>query len=131
MTTVLVFGAFDPLHPGHAHFLGTARALGDRLVVALATDDAITTLKHHAPRAPFDERKQLLRLLPIVDDVVASDASGTFTVINEVQPDTIALGYDQYTLGAALATWMTTHRQVPMVTLDAHEPEKYKSSLMK
>lgn len=131
MATVLAFGAFDPLHAGHTHFLGAARALGDRLVVALATDDAIVTLKHHAPRASFLERTQLLRMLPIVDDVVASDASGSFAVIDTVQPDILVLGYDQDALHSALTDWMTTHRQIPIVTIDAHEPEKYKSSLMK
>lgn len=131
MVTVLAFGAFDPLHAGHAHFLGAARALGDRLVVALATDDAIITLKHHAPRVPFLERTQLLQMLPIVDDVVASDASGSFSVIDTVQPDIVALGYDQDALRTTLTDWMATHRRIPIVTLDAHEPEKYKSSLMK
>lgn len=128
MSIVLVFGAFDPLHAGHAHFLGRARAHGDRLVVALATDDAIRALKSHEPHAPFAERKAALQLLPIVDDVLTSDASGTFMVLEEVQPDTIALGYDQDALRNALKTWMITHHEIPIIQIDAHEPEKFKSS---
>lgn len=130
MTTMLAFGAFDPLHAGHAHFIAKAATHGDRLVVALASDDAIRTLKGHDPRNAFGERAAALKLLPAVDDIVPSEASDDFTVINDVQPDVIALGYDQDALRAALYAWMTAHRQIPIVTIDAHDPEKYKSSLL-
>lgn len=131
MTIVLAFGAFDPLHAGHAYFLSQAKAHGDRLVVALASDDAICALKQHEPRNAFVDRRAALQLLPAVDDVVTSDASGTFAVLDEVQPDVIALGYDQDALRTTLDAWMTAHRQIPIVTIEAHEPEKYKSSLLK
>lgn len=130
MTTVLVFGAFDPLHPGHAYFLSSAAMLGDRLVVGLASDDAIRALKGHEPRMPFNDRKSVLKLLHPTVEVLASDASGSFGVINEVQPETIAIGYDQDTLRRVLEAWMATHRTIPIVTIESHEPEKYKSSLM-
>lgn len=131
MTTVLAFGAFDPLHAGHAHLLAHAAAYGDKLVVALAIDDAIRELKHHEPRQTFDERKAALMLLPPVDDVVMSVPNDGFAVIDAVQPDVIATGYDQQHLRDALTDWMATHRIIPVVNVDAHEPEKYKSSLIK
>ncbi len=130
MTTVLAFGAFDGLHEGHAHFLGEASALGDRLIVALATDDAIRSLKRHEPRYTFEERRGSLRLLPTIDDIVASDASGNFSVIDDVHPDMIAIGYDQGELDAALKVWMTLNRQVPVMYIKSHEPERFKSSLI-
>lgn len=130
MTTVLAFGAFDPLHAGHAHLLADAAAYGDTLVVALASDDAIRQLKHHEPRQTFDERKAALMLLPSVDDVLPSMPNDGFAVIDNVLPDVIATGYDQHHLREALADWMTTHRTIPVVSVDAHEPERYKSSLL-
>lgn len=130
MTTVLAFGAFDGLHEGHAHFLGEAAALGDRLVVALATDEAIRTLKQHEPRHTFDERREALRLMPPVEDIVASDASGKFSVIDDVRPDMIAIGYDQDELDTALRIWMANERHVPVTRITSHEPERYKSSLL-
>ena len=36
--TVLAGGVFDIIHPGHIHTLNAAKALGDVLVVAIATD---------------------------------------------------------------------------------------------
>lgn len=130
MTTVLAFGAFDPLHAGHGHFLSNAATLGDKLIVALASDEVIATLKGHDARMSFNERKSALELHHALITVVESDASGTFTLLDQVQPDVIALGYDQDALRAALEAWMTTHRTIPMVTLESHEPEKYKSSLI-
>ena len=35
---VLAGGVFDIIHPGHIHTLNAAKALGDILVVAIATD---------------------------------------------------------------------------------------------
>lgn len=131
MSTVLVFGAFDPLHAGHAHLLGSAAALGDKLVVALASDDAIRSLKSHEPRSSFDDRRAALRLLPMVDQVVQSVPRDGFAVLDAVRPDIIATGYDQDRLREALATWMTTHTNIPVVTIDAFEPETYKSSLLR
>lgn len=131
MSTVLAFGAFDPLHPGHAHFLAQARSLGDRLVVALATDEAIVTLKGHTPRVPYEERRQRLALLPVVDDIVPSDASGDFAVVTAVNPATIALGYDQDALATALTAWCEKHgRLLHLVRIDAFQPNTYKSSLL-
>ena len=36
---------FDILHPGHVSYLENARKLGDRLIVAVNTDDSVKRLK--------------------------------------------------------------------------------------
>jgi len=38
LRVVLAGGVFDIIHPGHIHTLKAAKALGDILVVAIATD---------------------------------------------------------------------------------------------
>ena len=38
LKVVLAGGVFDIIHPGHIHTLKAAKALGDILVVAIATD---------------------------------------------------------------------------------------------
>ncbi len=38
MKIVLVTGGFDPIHSGHIAYLKSAKALGDKLVVALNSD---------------------------------------------------------------------------------------------
>ena len=64
---VLTGGVFDILHPGHAQMLATAKALGDVLVVVVATDDMAWRMKKKTPRHSKEERRDLVDLLEIVD----------------------------------------------------------------
>ncbi len=128
---VLVFGAFDELHPGHLHFLKRARDFGDRLVVALARDKIILELKGHKPTYTFDERKADLEKTGLVDQVHKGDhALGNYRVLSIERPDVIALGHDQEDLEKDLKRWMVKYSvPIPLVHLDAFKPEEYKSSL--
>jgi cytidyltransferase-like protein len=45
ITTVMVFGTFDGIHDGHRYFLNEAKKFGDKLVVAVAKDTTVKTLK--------------------------------------------------------------------------------------
>lgn len=132
MTTVLVFGCFDGLHVGHEHMLGEARALGDRLVVCLATDATIMRLKAHAARYTFSERKVALERLGVITKIVPSDdVDGTYTAITTEQPDVIAFGYDQQALHDNCVAWLDRNGiAAHTVYLQSYEPEKYKSSLL-
>ncbi|EJS89884.1 bifunctional heptose 7-phosphate kinase/heptose 1-phosphate adenyltransferase, partial [Pasteurella multocida subsp. multocida str. Anand1_cattle] len=42
---VMTNGCFDILHPGHVSYLENARKLGDRLIVAVNSDDSVKRLK--------------------------------------------------------------------------------------
>lgn len=42
---VMTNGCFDILHPGHVSYLENARKLGDRLIVAVNTDNSVKRLK--------------------------------------------------------------------------------------
>lgn len=128
----MVFGAFDGLHPGHAHFLGEAKSLADELIVCLAADETIKRLKGRTPKHDYDERRVTLELLPVVDKVVRGDETeGNYSAITNEQPDIIAFGYDQQALHENCTAWLnekgiTAHT----IFLQAFEPEKYKSSLL-
>lgn len=101
MQTVLVFGTFDRIHPGHRAFLERARALGDRLVVGVARDAHVRSLKHKEPRLDEEERRASVEQLEVVDEAVLCDeALGSYEILERVQPDTIAFGYDQTALEA-------------------------------
>ena len=39
MKIVIVSGGFDPLHSGHINHFEAARGLGDKLIIALNSDD--------------------------------------------------------------------------------------------
>ena len=45
---VMTNGCFDILHPGHVSYLENARKLGDRLIVAVNTDESVKRLKGEA-----------------------------------------------------------------------------------
>lgn len=68
---VLVGGCFDILHYGHIHFLKTANALGNYLIVALESDKNIKRLKGKK-RPIFDQnqRREMLESLRFVDRVI-------------------------------------------------------------
>ena len=49
MTKVMVFGTFDPLHPGHVDFFRQAKQHGDELVVVVALDSTVEKTKGRKP----------------------------------------------------------------------------------
>ncbi len=76
---VLAAGCFDPLHLGHTQHLEAARALGNVLVVAVATD-RLVKLKEtpDGPRRPFlpvAMRTGIVCSLRCVDAAVVNDAA--------------------------------------------------------
>src|SRR5919112_1195879 len=58
---VLVGGVFDLLHVGHIHTLKSARLLGDVLIIVVATDSTISTLKKN--RKIYHDEKSRLELV--------------------------------------------------------------------
>ena len=129
---VMIFGTFDNLHPGHVSFLKQARKLGDTLIVSLALESTIQKLKAKTPVHSFEKRKQALMQSGLVDEVVASDKKlGTYQSVQSIQPNIIALGYDQNDLKSSLSTWIKDQNQnIELVTLKPFKAKKYKSSLL-
>lgn len=94
--TVLVFGVFDGLHPGHIVFLRQAKRLGDRLVVAIARDSLVEGEKGSRPRILEKDRQRMVAAIRDVDQVVLGDRPGSyFQVFRRIRPDVVAIGYDQ------------------------------------
>ena len=76
MTTVMVNGTFDVLHPGHVALLNTARSYGDYLIVAIDTDRRVRELKGEGrPINNQNDRKIMLTNLKAVDFVVIFDST--------------------------------------------------------
>lgn len=74
MKIVIVTGGFDPLHSGHIAYFEAARALGDRLVVALNSDNWLVRKKGR-PFMPMSERRAIVENLSMVDRVIEFDDS--------------------------------------------------------
>ena len=71
--TVITYGTYDLLHIGHINLLQRARALGDRLIVALSTDAFNAEMKNKQCIQPYEERKLILESLMFVDLVIPEE----------------------------------------------------------
>jgi rfaE bifunctional protein nucleotidyltransferase chain/domain len=92
---VLANGCFDVLHVGHVRYLRAAKALGDKLIVAVNADASVRQLKGEGrPAMPEDDRAELLAALEAVDAVVVFPELDVRAVIREVRPDVHAKGTD-------------------------------------
>ena len=96
---MLVFtnGCFDILHVGHIQYLEQSRALGDKLIVGLNSDDSVRRLKgSNRPVNGQEDRKRLLMALRCVDEVVIFDEDTPYNLIASLEPDIITKGGDYW-----------------------------------
>ena len=113
MKTVLVFGTFDILHPGHKWFLKKAARHGNRLIAVVSRDKFVQEWKGVRPLLDENARIQALQSSGLVDSAVLSDpAIRTYGVVQDLQPDVICLGHDQISLAEDLRSWLATHSNV-------------------
>ncbi len=73
MKTVITYGTYDLLHIGHINMLKRCRALGDRLIVALSTDEFNLKMKSKICVQHYPERKEILESLRCVDLVIPEE----------------------------------------------------------
>ena len=92
---VMTNGCFDLLHPGHIRYLQQARALGDRLIVAVNSDDSVRRLKGESrPVNPLETRMVMLAALASVDWVVPFEEDTPERLNCAVKPDILVKGGD-------------------------------------
>jgi D-beta-D-heptose 7-phosphate kinase / D-beta-D-heptose 1-phosphate adenosyltransferase len=92
---VFTNGCFDILHAGHVSYLQQARAQGDRLVVAINSDESVTKLK--GPGRPINTAERRLTVLAglgAVDWVTCFEGDTPEELLREVQPDILVKGGD-------------------------------------
>ncbi len=101
--TVATNGCFDILHPGHIRYLRQARALGDRLIVLVNSDESVRRLKGSGrPVNPLEHRMEMLAALECVDWVISFDADTPQEMLCQLLPDILVKGGD-YTDPAQIA----------------------------
>lgn len=92
---VMTNGCFDIIHPGHVTYLKQARALGDKLIVAVNSDASVQRLK--GPTRPINslnDRMTVLAALGSVDFVVPFEEDTPQRLISRVLPDILVKGGD-------------------------------------
>ena len=92
---VFTNGCFDLIHPGHLDLLARARALGDRLIVGINSDESVRKIK--GPGRPFmdqESRREILLGLRSVDEVEIFDEPTPENLIKRLKPDVLVKGGD-------------------------------------
>lgn len=130
--TVLIFGTFDKLHPGHLYFIKQASRHG-RVTAVVARDTTVRFLKKKKPAD--SERRRLARVarLPDVKRALLGDRNldGRYRVLKKVRPDTICLGYDQVYFIDHLPKMLKRYGiSARLIRLKPYKPQLYKSSKM-
>ncbi len=94
-TLVMTNGCFDILHKGHVQYLQQARQLGDRLIVAVNSDESVRQLKGAGrPINPLASRMVVLAALECVDWVVDFGEATPERLICSVVPHVMVKGGD-------------------------------------
>lgn len=92
--TVITYGTFDMFHIGHLKLLRRLSEMGDRLIVAVSTDE-FNELKGKKTLIPYDQRAAIVEAIDCVDLVIPEEEWEQ--KINDVQKynvDIFAIGND-------------------------------------
>jgi glycerol-3-phosphate cytidylyltransferase len=94
MKIVYTGGTFDLFHFGHVEFLKKCKMLGDKVIVALNTDEFVSQYKSK-PIMSYRERKKSLLYCQYVDEVVMNESGAdSKPTILSIKPQIIAIGDD-------------------------------------
>ncbi len=120
----MAVGVFDLLHLGHVYYLTEARKHGDELVVVVATD-VMAARRKHEPILPQEMRAALVAALKPVDSAVVGHTDDQYRSVEDLRPDVIALGWDDYhrvdEIKAALAARGLGHVEIARMPKFDHE----------
>ncbi len=123
---VVCAGTFDHLHPGHISFLKQAKALGDELIVIVARDRNVFRIKGISPDDDEEKRRLNVERTGIPDRVVLGyQDKDIFSILLDLSPDIVALGYDQRVAEEKIRERLPGCR---VTRLDPFRPEQFKSS---
>ena len=135
--TVMAFGSFDLLHPGHVHYLNRASKLGDRLIVVVARDSSIKAMKGRPPVFGEKDRVELVGSLKSVHRAVVGNRirkrEDLYKILKRHNPSVIVFGYDQRVDIPRLKAWLLENKiKARIVRIHSSlDPKRYKSSRMR
>jgi len=131
MKTVMAFGTFDILHPGHVNFLKQAKKHG-QLVVIIARDRTVKRLKGKLPRHGEKQRLEAIKGLKLATKVTMGSLIDKYAAVKKYRPDIICLGYDQTHFVEQLEEQINRLKlNTIIIRLKSFRPHKYKSSILK
>jgi len=93
-STILTYGTFDMFHIGHLKLLKRLSLLGDKLIVAVSTDE-FNEIKGKKTIIPYAQRAEIVEAIKYVDMVIPeNDWQQKVTDIQKYNVDTFAMGHD-------------------------------------
>ncbi|MFH1399570.1 MAG: adenylyltransferase/cytidyltransferase family protein [Candidatus Woesearchaeota archaeon] len=132
MKTVMIFGTFDILHPGHLNLFSQARRLGDQLIVIIARDKNVTQIKGQKPVNNEKKRLREIKHFRNVDLAVLGSLEYPYKMIEQLRPDVICLGYDQQSFTDNLEKELVKRNLLTkIVRLRPYKSSQYKSCKLK
>jgi len=94
MRVVITYGTFDMFHVGHLNLLRRLSEMGDRLIVAVSTDE-FNKGKGKKTLIPYDQRSQIVESIKYVDMVVPEESwEQKLTDVKKYNVDVFAIGED-------------------------------------
>ena len=131
MKTVLVFGTFDVIHPGHKFFLEQAAEFGEKLIAVIARDSFVSKTKLKTPVHSQNERIEHIKDSGLVDDACLSDeVTGTFNVVAEIDPDIVCFGHDQIKLVDSFQKWLKEqNKKIEIEMIKPFKRDQYSSTV--
>lgn len=130
--TVMCFGTFDGIHPGHEDYFRQAREHAERLVVVVARDATVVDVKGDLPATNEQDRLTVIQQHPLIDEAFLGYADDKYKIIEEIQPDIICLGYDQEAFTDTLDIELARRGlAATVVRCEAYFPDTFKSSLLR
>jgi glycerol-3-phosphate cytidylyltransferase len=94
MTTVLTYGTFDLFHIGHLNLINRLSEMGDRLIIAVSTDE-FNAGKGKTSVVSYEDRARIINSIKGVDLVIPETSwEQKATDIKEHDVDVFAIGED-------------------------------------
>ena len=92
---VFTNGCFDLIHLGHVEVLARSSDLGDRLIVAINSDESIIKIKGtNRPIIEEESRVKQIAALDFVDAVILFNQDTPINIISSITPNVITKGGD-------------------------------------
>ena len=89
-------GVFDLFHVGHLNLLKNAKAICDKLIVGVTTDELLFSYKKKKAVIPFEERSEIVRNIRFVDVVVSQENMDKISAWEKLKFDIMFVGDDWY-----------------------------------
>jgi FAD synthetase len=130
---VLASGTFDLLHLGHVRYLEEAKKTGGedaQLIVIVARDNTVKKRRGTTPIIPENQRRALVNSLKVVDEAILGyEDFNIGKVIQKVQPNVIALGYDRGDIDKTVKKYVDEKNlKIKVVKIGKFEAEELNSS---